>query len=118
MIGGKSSDDVLRVARESAKVKFPHLSNAIDAGVTLEDLGYQYQQNAAKLLEVAPNAIDMGSTIYAKAFGSSKDPMMSTGEWEAYLKGNPDAGWQYTKQANQQATDIGLTLARAFGKVQ
>lgn len=118
LIGGKSSDDVLRVARESAKVKFPHLSNAIDAGVTLEDLGYQYQQNAAKLLEVAPNAIDMGSTIYAKAFGSSKDPMMSTGEWEAYLKGNPDAGWQYTKQANQQATDIGLTLARAFGKVQ
>lgn len=118
LVGGRSSDDVMRVARESAKVKFPHLSNAIDAGVTLEELGYQYQQNAAKLLEVDPNTIDMASTMYAKAFGSTKDPMMSTSEWETYVKGNSDLGWQFTKQANQQATDIGLTLARAFGKVR
>jgi hypothetical protein len=42
---------------------------------------------------------------------------MSLTDWVTTIKSDPSFGWQFTKQANQQATDIGLTLARAFGKV-
>jgi hypothetical protein len=118
LIGGRSSDDIMRTSRELAKAKFPHLANAIDAGVTLEDVTYSYKRDAAQLLEVDANTIDMSTGGYSAALGSMKDPMMSTAEWSSYIKGTPAFGWQYTKQANDQATDIGLTLARAFGKVQ
>jgi len=118
LVGGRSSDDLMRTSRELAKAKFPHLSNAIDAGVTLEDVAYGYKRDAAQLLEVDANTIDMSAGGYSAALGSMKDPMMSTAEWAAYIKGTPEFGWQFTKQANQQATDVGLTLARAFGKVK
>ena len=118
LVGGRSSDDLMRTSRELAKAKFPHLANAIDAGVTLEDITYGYKRDAAELLEVDANTIDMSAAGYSAALGSMKDPMMSTAEWTSYIKGTPSFGWQYTKQANQQATDIGLTLARAFGKVK
>ena len=118
LVGGRSSDDLMRTSRELAKAKFPHLANAIDAGVTLEDVTYGYKRDAAELLEVDANTIDMSAGGYSAALGSMKDPMMSTAEWASYIKGTPSFGWQFTKQANQQATDIGLTLARAFGKVK
>ena len=118
LVGGRSSDDLMRTSRELAKAKFPHLANAIDAGVTLEDITYGYKRDAAQLLEVDANTIDMSAGGYSAALGSMKDPMMSTAEWASYIKGTPSFGWQFTKQANQQATDIGLTLARAFGKVK
>jgi len=118
LVGGRSSDDLMRTSRELAKAKFPHLANAIDAGVTLEDITYGYRRDAAQLLEVDPNTIDMSAGGYSAALGSMNNPMMSTAEWAAYIKGTPEFGWQFTKQANQQATDIGLTLARAFGKIQ
>jgi hypothetical protein len=118
LVGGRSSDDLMRTSRELAKAKFPHLANAIDAGVTLEDITYGYKRDAAQLLEVDANTIDMSAGGYSAALGSMKDPMMSTAEWASYIKGTPEFGWQFTKQANQQATDIGLTLARAFGKVK
>ena len=118
LVGGRSSDDLMRTSRELAKAKYPHLANAIDAGVTLEDITYGYKRDAAQLLEVDPNTIDMSAGGYSAALGSTKDPMMSTAEWASYIKGTPSFGWQFTKQANDQATDIGLSLARAFGKVK
>ena len=118
LVGGRSSDDIMRTSRELAKAKFPHLANAIDAGVTLEDITYGYKRDAAQLLEVDPNTIDMSAGGYSAALGSMKDPMMSTAEWASYIKGTPSFGWQFTKQANDQATDVGLSLARAFGKVK
>jgi hypothetical protein len=118
LIGGRSSDDIMRTSRELAKAKYPHLASAIDAGVTLEDITYGYKRDAAELLEVDANTIDMSAGGYSAALGSTKDPMMSTSEWTSYIKGTPSFGWQYTKQANDQATDIGLSLARAFGKVK
>jgi len=118
LIGGRSSDDIMRTSRELAKAKYPHLANAIDAGVTLEDITYGYKRDAAELLEVDANTIDMSAGGYSAALGSIKDPMMSTSQWASYIKGTPSFGWQFTKQANQQATDIGMVLARAFGKVK
>jgi hypothetical protein len=43
---------------------------------------------------------------------------MSLSDWTNKIKSDPSFGYQYTNKANQDATDLALTLARAFGKVK
>jgi hypothetical protein len=100
-----------------AKGAMPQLADQIDAGLSLEDIGGNYRRYAADLLERSEDEIDMFSGPYLKAFGSKDSGQLSLTDWITTVKSDPTFGWQYTKQANQQATDIGLTLARAFGKV-
>jgi uncharacterized protein (DUF697 family) len=99
------------------KGAMPQIADQIDAGLTLEDIGGNYRRYAAQLLERSEDEIDMFSGPYLKAFGTKESGQLSLSDWVSTVKTDPTFGWQYTKTANQQATDIGLTLARAFGKV-
>jgi uncharacterized protein (DUF697 family) len=99
------------------KGAMPQIADQIDAGLTLEDIGGNYRRYAAQLLERSEDEIDMFSGPYLKAFGTKESGQLSLGDWVTTVKSDPTFGWQFTKAANQQATDIGLTLARAFGKV-
>ena len=113
-----TKDSILQKAQKSAKGKYFHLADQIDAGLSLEDIFSGYRNYAADLLEIDPNQIDFTKdSKFAKAFGSKETGQMSLTDWVQTIKTDPTFGWQYTKQANQQATDIALTLARAFGKV-
>ena len=113
-----TKDSILQKAQKSAKGKYFHLADQIDAGLSLEDIFSGYRNYAADLLEIDPNQIDFTKdSKFAKAFGSKETGQMSLTDWTQMIKTDPTFGWQYTKQANQQATDIALTLARAFGKV-
>jgi hypothetical protein len=103
--------------QRAAKGAMPQLADQIDAGLSLEDISGNYRRYAADLLERSEDEIDMFSGPYLKAFGSKDGGQLSLSDWITTVKSDPTFGWQYTKQANQQATDIGLTLARAFGKV-
>jgi len=117
--GGMTSDDLLRKSRELAKAMYPHLKDSIDAGVTLEDLSANYKQIAARTLELDPSQVDMGLK-FNEALNYTKDGqprMLSLAEWETELRTNDKYKYSFTKQANQDATDIGLSIARAFGKV-
>lgn len=121
LTGGIAEDDVLRITREKAKALYPHLSKQIDAGLTLSDLAYDYQRTAADLLETTPEQIDMTKGKFGLALKTGeggKERMMSTSEWIQTIKSDDDFGWQYTKQANDQATNIALSIAKAFGKVK
>jgi hypothetical protein len=40
------------------------------------------------------------------------------GEWRQTLRTDPSYGYQYTKKANREATDLAMMIARAFGKVK
>jgi hypothetical protein len=100
-----------------ARGAMPQLADQIDAGLSLEDIGGNYRRYAADLLERSEDEIDMFSGPYLKAFGSKDGGQLSLSEWVTTVKSDPSFGWQFTKQANQQATDIALSLARAFGKV-
>lgn len=104
--------------QQEAIAAFPQLQKQIEAGLSLETIGSRYRSYAAELLEKDPEQIDMFSGPYLDAFGSAQTGPMSLGEWTQKVKSDSRFGWQYTNQANQQATDIALTLARAFGKVQ
>ena len=115
-----SRDDLIRKARLAAKATYGHLSEQIDAGLTLEDLSASYKEKAAKLLELDPNTINFG-TDFSDALNYRKDGqprVLSMSEWETELRTNDKYKYSFTKQANQDATSIGLAIARAFGKVQ
>jgi len=120
LAGGMTADDLLRKSRELAKAMYPHLKDSIDAGVTLEDLATNYKQIAARTLELDPSQVDMGLK-FNEALNYTKDGaprMLSLSEWETELRTNDKYKYSFTKQANQDATSIGLAIARAFGKVQ
>jgi len=115
-----SRDDLIRKARLAAKATYGHLSEQIDAGLTLEDLSASYKEKAAKLLELDPNSINF-ATDFSDALNYRKDGqprVLSMSEWETELRTNDKYKYSFTKQANQDATSIGLAIARAFGKVQ
>jgi hypothetical protein len=113
-----TQDSILQKAQKSAKGKYFHLADQIDAGLSLEDIFSSYRNYAADALEIDPNQIDFTKdSKWARAFGTKETGQMSLTDWVTTIKSDPTFGWQFTKQANQQATDIGLTLARAFGKV-
>ena len=114
-----SSESILQKAQKLAKGDYFHLSDQIDAGLSLEDIFGNYKRYAANVLELDESQIDFTKDPkWRAAFGTRESGQMGLGEWITKLKSDTDYGWQFTKQANQQATDIGLTLARAFGKVK
>jgi hypothetical protein len=107
--------------REQLQAKWkgamPHLRDQFDAGLTLDQIGSSYKTYASQLLETPEDQINMFEGPYLQAFDNGEGGQLSLSQWIEKVKTDPRFGWQYTKQANQQATDIGLTLARAFGKV-
>jgi hypothetical protein len=113
-----SREDLIRKARLYAKGKYAHLSEQIDGGLTMEDLAASYREKAAQLLELDPLTMNFDRD-YSDALGSVDRPrVLSLSEWETELRTNGKYKYSFTKQANQDATDIGLAIARAFGKVQ
>lgn len=107
--------------REQLQAKWrgalPHLKDQFDAGLSLDQIGSSYKQYAAQLLEKPEDQINMFDGPYLQAFDNGQGSQLSLTQWVEKVKTDPRFGWQYTKQANQQATDVALTLARAFGKV-
>ena len=114
-----SSESILQKAQKAAKGAYGHLSDQIDAGLSLSDIFENYKRYAANVLELDESQIDFTKDPkWQSAFGTKESGQMGLGDWVTKLKSDESFGWQYTKQANQQATDIGLTLARAFGQVK
>jgi hypothetical protein len=114
-----SKDSILEKAQKAAKGKYFHLADQIDAGLSLDDIFGTYKKYAATLLEVDENEIDyLSDPKWSDAFGSKDTGQLSLTDWTQKIKSDAKFGWQFTKQANDQAADVALTLARAFGKVQ
>ena len=95
------------------------MADQIDAGLSLEDIFSGYRNYAADALEIDPNQIDFTKdSKWARAFGTKETGQMSLTDWVKTIKTDPTFGWQYTKQANDQAASLAVNLARVFGKVQ
>lgn len=123
LTGAVGIDDLEAKYKLSAKSLYPHLSELIDAGATLDEIAKPYVDAAADLLEVAPSDIDMYNptskyrTALERVGEGGTARRMSLTEWTSALRSDPKYGYQYTKRANLDATNIGLAIARAFGKV-
>ena len=106
-------------AEKLARGSFGHLKDQFDSGLTLEDIFGNYREVAARVLEVDPTEIDyMSDDKWFKAFGDANTGQMSLSDWVRELKSNPDYGWRFTNQANQQVSGVVSTLERAFGLVR
>lgn len=119
--GQTTLENIRQQSRAAAKFMFPALGDLIDQGVDVKFVADQYAATAADVLEQAPGTIDMMDPRYRVALDvrdGANSRTMSLGEWQTLLKTDPNYGWQYTKQANQQSMDIATTIARVFGKVQ
>jgi len=112
------TEDALREQLQAKwKGAMPHLRDQFDAGLTLDQIGSSYKTYASQLLEMPEDQINMFEGPYLQAFDNGAGGQLSLSQWIEKVKTDDRFGWQYTKQANQQATDVALTLARAFGKV-
>lgn len=108
----------IKQAKSQAMGMYPHLKMQLDNGSTLSDIFGSYKSLAANILETTEDSIDMSSPLYAAALGTPETGVMSLSNWETMIKSDRRYGYQYTKQANKDATDLGLLIARAFGEVQ
>ena len=114
-----SKDQLLQKAQRIAKVQYGALADAIDAGASVDDVFYNYKQYAAQTLGLDPSQVDyMRDPKWAEAFGTKETGPLSLSEWVTKLKSDSRFGWQYTADANKQAEDVAMSIARAFGKVQ
>lgn len=105
-----------------AKQKYSYWAPQIDAGFTVSQLADPYKQDAAKLLEVAPESIDLfNNPQWSKAL-SYADPKtgenrpMTLSEWQTYLRGTDQ--WKGTQQGQQAASAMAEGLLNSFGKVK
>lgn len=116
-----TEDQLTERAKGALLGAMPHLKTQIDAGLTLTNIFRNYQQEAADVLELDPNSVSVNDPRFRAALDArdaqGNTRQLSLGEWRQKLRTDPSYGYQYTKRANREATDIGLTIARAFGKV-
>lgn len=114
-----SKDSIVQKAQRVAKGQYQQLSDQIDAGASLDDIFANYRNYAAKTLELDPGKVDfVNDPKWQIAFGTKDTGQMSLTDWVTKLKSDPTFGYQQTQQANQDATSIGLAIAKAFGKVK
>ena len=117
LTGQITEDDVLTGLRAATKLKYSHLSEAIDAGQTLEDLAADYKKTAASILERNENDIDMTNPDFEKAlaFDDGKGKrMMTTGEWARTLKTDNRYGWGSTQNAIDTGRKIAMNIVKSF----
>jgi hypothetical protein len=114
-----SSESITQKAQKAAKGAYSHLSDQIDAGLSLEDIFGNYKRYAANVLELDESQIDFTKDPkWQSAFGTKESGQMSLGNWVTKLKSDSQYGYQNTKQANQDANSLALAIAKAFGKVK
>jgi hypothetical protein len=114
-----SKDSIVQKAQRVAKGQYQQLSDQIDSGASLDDIFANYKNYAARTLEIDPGTIDfINDPKWQAAFGTKETGQMSLSDWVTKLKSDKRFGYQNTQQANQDATSIGLAIAKAFGKVK
>jgi hypothetical protein len=103
-------------AQRYAKGQFSWLSDQFDAGLTLNDIMGNYTEIASRVLEIDTNAIDyVNDPKWQEALGTRDSGQLALNEWVRKLKSDPQYGYQYTNQANDEVTKIVSDLEKAFG---
>lgn len=119
LTGQMTEEDFLKTLRNDAVVQYPHLADLIERGYSLSDIAAPYKRVAAQTLDLNETDIDFTSPKFMRALDQTKDGRRRTvSEWQSELRTNSEYGFQFTQQANQDAVNIGLAIARAFGKVR
>lgn len=112
ILQGESPDTFKNVIRQTAKLGLPEkVGSLLDLGVDLETIYSPYKNVMASVLEINPQTIGLDDKTLRSAIGPDKE--MTLYDWERSLR--KDARWQYTNNARQEVSSIGLNVLQQLG---
>lgn len=122
MSGLKTDKQFTELMTSSAKTQFRSLRDALDKGQDVQTAMFAYQQQASRILGDAydTSEIDWTSDKWNAAMNYKDEKtgeyrQMDLWEWNKYLRKLPE--WQETEDAKNTYRNVGLALARGFGKM-
>ena len=113
ILQGESPETFKSAIRQIAKTGYqnvPQVSSLLDLGVDLETIYAPYKNVMASILEVNPQTITLNDKTLRSAIGEKE---MTLYDWERSLRKDPR--WQYTNNARQEVSSIGLNVLQQLG---
>jgi hypothetical protein len=113
ILQGESPETFKNAIRQIAKTGYqnvPQVSSLLDLGVDLETIYAPYKNVMASILEINPQTITLNDKTLRSAIGEKE---MTLYDWERALR--KDARWQYTNNARQEVSGIGLNVLQQLG---
>jgi hypothetical protein len=113
ILQGESPETFKNAIRQIAKTGYqnvPQVSSLLDLGVDLETIYAPYKNVMASILEVNPQTITLNDKTLRSAIGEKE---MTIYDWERFLRKDPR--WQYTNNARQEVSSIGLNVLQQLG---
>jgi hypothetical protein len=112
ILQGESPDTFANIIRQTAKLGLPEkVGSLLDLGVDLETIYTPYKNVMSSILEINPQTIGLDDKTLRSAIGPDKE--MTLYDWENSLRKDPR--WQYTNNARQQVSGIGLNVLQQLG---
>jgi hypothetical protein len=120
VLSGKTTiADVENVLRAQTKTLYPHFSDLIDRGLSLDDIASPYKRVIAQELETDEQLIDMSDSKYSMFLDTVDGTRRYTPtEVRSMIRKDPAYGWEFTEEANNRAQNTAFAVVRAFGKVK
>lgn len=119
--GNQSVQSFNDFAKNMAMSKYQGAYDLLNKGLTMKQITDPYRQEAAKLMEVAPDQIDFqNNPMYGKILqyadpNTKSQRMMTTSEMNTYLRGTSQ--WGSTQQARDQVGQQVKSLLTTFGTI-
>jgi hypothetical protein len=112
ILQGEDPNTFKNIIRQTAKLGLPEKVGALlDLGVDLEAIYSPYKNVMASVLEINPQTIGLDDKTLRSAIGPDKE--MTIYDWERSLRKDPR--WQYTNNARQEVSSIGLNVLQQLG---
>jgi hypothetical protein len=115
--GSMTEDGINSLLRNEAKGRFSWLSSEIDSGMSPTDLFSGVKSNVARMLEVDPNTIDLTSpkwsALTSPVFDQGIKRSINLNEAQAWARSQTE--WRFTRNANDEAEQMGMGILKAMG---
>ena len=111
ILQGESPDTFENVIREAASAGLPdNVKSLLKLGVNLDTVYAPYKNIMASVLEINPETIGLNDKTLRSAIGQKE---MTLYDWQNSLRKDPR--WQYTNNARQEVSGIGLNVLQQLG---
>jgi len=111
ILQGESPDTFENVIRETAAAGLPdNVKSLLKLGVNLDTVYAPYKNIMASVLEINPETINLNDKTLRSAIGQKE---MTLYDWQNSLRKDPR--WQYTNNARQEVSGIGLNVLQQLG---
>jgi hypothetical protein len=111
ILQGESPDTFENTIRETAAAGLPdNVKSLLKLGVNLDTVYAPYKNIMASVLEINPETINLNDKTLRSAIGQKE---MTLYDWQNSLRKDPR--WQYTNNARQEVSGIGLNVLQQLG---